>query len=36
MLNIPGIRPFIVTATRKGQTVPNHIYTATQEQQHQR
>lgn len=28
MDNIPGIRPFIVTATRKGETVPNPILTA--------
>lgn len=27
MVTIPGIKPFIVTATRKGETVPNHTYT---------
>lgn len=29
MLNIPGIRPFVVTATRKGETIPNPILTAS-------
>ncbi len=29
MVTIPGIKPFVVTATRKGETVPNPILTAS-------